>query len=146
MPGLSETASGNASTSVVKGKRIPTLRGLQIGGRHLARLAVALELETNLLTFDEFAHSGALDGRDVNEGVSAAVVRLDETEALGGIEPFHCASGHNEPFQSIEQGTAKRMPRGQKPTIFERKVRLERGANRAMNKARQAKDRWNTNT
>jgi hypothetical protein len=38
----------------------------------------------------------------MNEGVSAAIVRLDEAEALGGIEPFYCASGHDEPFQSIE--------------------------------------------
>jgi hypothetical protein len=38
----------------------------------------------------------------VDERVSAAVVRLDEAEAFGGIEPFYCASGHDEPFQSIE--------------------------------------------
>ncbi len=65
------------------------LSSLQIGGRHLARLHVALELEADLLAFDEFAHSGALDRRDVNEGVSAAVVRLNEAEALGRIEPFY---------------------------------------------------------
>jgi hypothetical protein len=34
------------------------------------------------------------------------------------------------------------MPRRWKPTIFEREVRLKRGANRAVDKARQAKDRW----
>jgi len=34
------------------------------------------------------------------------------------------------------------MPRGCEPTIFETEVRLKRGANRAVNKARQAKDRW----
>ncbi|WP_255749863.1 hypothetical protein [Neorhizobium galegae] len=36
----------------------------------------------------------------MNEDVGAAVVRLNEAEALGGIEPFNCASGHNEPFHS----------------------------------------------
>jgi hypothetical protein len=36
----------------------------------------------------------------VDEGVSAAVIRLNEAETLGGIEPFNCASGHNEPFHS----------------------------------------------
>jgi hypothetical protein len=38
----------------------------------------------------------------VDKSVSAAVVRLNEAEALGGIEPFYCACGHDEPFQSIE--------------------------------------------
>ena len=76
--------------------------GLQVAGRHFARLVVALKLKTDLLAFDQFAHSGAFDGRDVNEGVRAAIVRLNEAEALGGIEPFYCACGHDEPFQSIE--------------------------------------------
>jgi len=33
----------------------------------------------------------------VNEHIGAAIVRLNEAEAFGGIEPFYCASGHNEP-------------------------------------------------
>jgi len=87
---------------VVKGKQISILGGLQIGSRHLARLIVALELEADLLPFDKFAHSGALDSGDVHERVCATVIRLDEAEALGGVEPFYCACGHDEPFQSIE--------------------------------------------
>jgi hypothetical protein len=75
---------------------------LEIASGHLARLVVTLEVEADLLAFDEFAHSGALDSRDVNESVNAAVVRLNEAEALGGIKPFYCASGHDEPFQSID--------------------------------------------
>ena len=47
------------------------------------------------------------DSGDMDECVRAAVVRLDEAEALGGIEPFYCASGHDEPFHSIERGTDK---------------------------------------
>ena len=70
-----------------------------IAGRHLARLDVALEIESDLLALDDFPHSGAFDGRDMHEGVTAAVVRLNEAEALGGIEPFYCACGHHEPFQ-----------------------------------------------
>jgi hypothetical protein len=35
----------------------------------------------------------------VDEYVGAAVVRLNEAEALGGVEPFNCAGGHNKPFQ-----------------------------------------------
>jgi len=86
---------------VVKGKPIPgALGSLEIAGRHLARLVVALQFEADLLAFDELAHSGAFNGRDVNERVSVAVVRLDEAEALGRIKPFNCASGHNKPFHS----------------------------------------------
>ena len=86
---------------MVKGKPIPSeLNSLQIAGRHLARLVVALEVKADLLAFDDFAHSGAFNGRDVNERVSVAVVRLDEAEALGRIKPFNCASGHNKPFHS----------------------------------------------
>ncbi len=57
------------------------LDSLKIAGRHLTRLVIALEVEANLLAFDDFAHSGALDGRDVNEGVSAAIVGLDESRS-----------------------------------------------------------------
>ncbi|MDQ0322837.1 hypothetical protein QO002_005043 [Pararhizobium capsulatum DSM 1112] len=73
---------------------------LEIASRHLARLVISLQVEADLLTFDEFAHTGALYGRDVNEGVRATVVGLNEAEALGGIKPFNCASGHDEPFHS----------------------------------------------
>ncbi|MBB6221341.1 hypothetical protein GGE66_002311 [Rhizobium leguminosarum] len=73
---------------------------MKIASGHFARLVIALKLVADLLAFDDFTHAGALDGRDVNEGVSAAVIRLNEAEALGGIEPFNCASGHNKPFHS----------------------------------------------
>jgi hypothetical protein len=74
---------------------------LEIASGHLARLVVTLEVEADLLAFDKVAHSGALDGGDVNEGVVAAIIRLNEAEAFGGIEPFNCASGHDdEPFHS----------------------------------------------
>ena len=100
MPGLSETASGNASTSVVKGKRISCLCGLQIGSRHLARLSVALELETDLLTFDEFAHAGALHSRNVNECVGVAVIRLDEAKPLVELNHFTVPVVIMNPFKA----------------------------------------------
>jgi hypothetical protein len=84
------------------------LSSLKVAGRHLARLCVALKFVAQLLAFDDFAHSGALDCGDVNERISAAIVRLNEAEALSGIKPFYCAGGHSEPFQSIEKISAKR--------------------------------------
>jgi hypothetical protein len=86
---------------VVNEKQIPDeLGSLQIAGGHLARLIVALQLVADLLTFYDFAHAGALDGRDMDERIGAAIVRLNEAETLGGIKPFNCASGHDEPFHS----------------------------------------------
>ena len=80
---------------------MPILSSLKIAGRHLAGLHVPLHDVTELLAFNDFAHPCTFDGRDMDERVSAAVVRLNEAEALGGIEPFNCASGHDEPFHSI---------------------------------------------
>jgi hypothetical protein len=77
------------------------LRSLELTGGHLARLVVAFQFEAELLAFEEIAHTGAFDGRDVDENIGAAVVRLDKAEALGGIEPFYSACGHDEPFQSM---------------------------------------------
>jgi hypothetical protein len=36
----------------------------------------------------------------MDEDVRATVIRLDEAEAFGGVEPFNCAGGHDEPFHS----------------------------------------------
>ena len=68
--------------------------GLEVRGGHLARALVRHEVELDLLAFRQVAHAGALDGADVDEGVLAAVVGLDETEALGGVKPFHGSHGH----------------------------------------------------
>ena len=105
-------ALNSASTSVVKGEPMPMLSSLEIAGRHLAGLIVPLHLIPNLLAFHDFAHSGAFDGRDVDEGVRAAIVRLNEAEALGGVEPFYCASGHVEPFHSILNDRERQSARG----------------------------------
>jgi hypothetical protein len=68
-----------------------------IGG-HLARALVLDELEGDLLTFPEIAHASALDCGDVDEHVLAAIIRLNEAETLGGIEPFNCADAMTNPF------------------------------------------------
>jgi hypothetical protein len=77
---------------------IGCLNRLQLVSGHLAGLVVADHLVADLLAFGEVAHPGAFDGGDVNEDVSAARVGLNKTKTLCGIEPFNCASGHNEPF------------------------------------------------
>ncbi|NRP75430.1 hypothetical protein ILFOPFJJ_06353 [Ensifer psoraleae] len=85
----------------IRGHRRPKALGsAELACGHFARLFVSLELEAELLAFYDRIQSCALDSRDVNEHIGTAVVRLDEAETFGGIEPFNCASGHNEPFLS----------------------------------------------
>lgn len=74
------------------------LSGLELAGGHLARLLVALKLETELLSFNDRSHACAFNSRHMDEHVRAAVIRLNEAEAFGGVEPFNCTSVHNEPF------------------------------------------------
>lgn len=68
-------------------------RGLQIHGARLAAL-VLLQVVRQALVLDEAAHAGTLDGGDVNEGVVAAPVRLDEAVALALVEKFYGADRH----------------------------------------------------
>ena len=77
---------------------MPMLSSLEIAGRHLAGLHVPLHVVADLLAFDDFAHSSAFDGRDMDENVLSAIVRLNKAEAFCGVEPFYCAGAHSEPF------------------------------------------------
>jgi hypothetical protein len=66
----------------------------EAAGRGLAGAAVLLDLEVDLLTFNEIRHASAFNSRDVDENVRTAGVGLDEAEALGSVEPFYGASRH----------------------------------------------------
>ena len=104
--------AAGAGTSAVIGAVECRLDCLQLVGCHLARLVVADHFVAELLPFHDVPHSGALDGRDMNEDVGAAVVRLDEAEALGGVEPFYCAGAHVEPLSLAYYRAALRMQGG----------------------------------
>src|SRR5688500_8678065 len=65
---------------------------LQVDRTGLAPIVV-LQVVADALIFAQAAHSGALDGADVNEGVLAAVVGLDEAIALLFVEELYSSSG-----------------------------------------------------
>jgi ribosomal protein L11 methylase PrmA len=67
---------------------------------------VDLELVRNLRAFGQAGESGALYRADVNEHVTAAIIRLNEAVAFGRVEPFHSTGRH-----AINRGTIK-MSRG----------------------------------
>lgn len=76
-------------------KQISGSRLGQIDGSALAVAAVHLDLEIDFLTFAQRSHSRAFDSRDVNKNILLAAVRLDEAEALGGVEKLYSAEGHD---------------------------------------------------
>src|SRR3984893_11524479 len=68
--------------------------GAKVFRAGLAAHAVDLRFERKLLAFVERTHAGALDGADVHEHVVAAVIRLNEAEALCCVEPLNCSGCH----------------------------------------------------
>jgi hypothetical protein len=70
------------------------LGGLQLSGRELAVAGVALELVAQLLALLYRAEARTLDRRSVNENVRAAVVGLNEAEALLAVKPLNRAGSH----------------------------------------------------
>lgn len=90
----------SASTSVVKGKKISYLSGLQIACRHLAGLAILFKIISKLLAFSQRIHTCAFNCRDMDECIAAAIFRLNKSKAFCRIKPFNCTGVHWNPFQS----------------------------------------------
>ena len=90
---------GHADTSARQRRRWHS-NGSKAAGRVFARATVLLKLVADFLTVIQRMHACTLNGRDVDEDISPAVIRLDKTKALGCVEPFHCSCGHT-PYLSI---------------------------------------------
>jgi hypothetical protein len=71
----------------VTGVPLLALDAVQVAGRDLA-VAPILELVGDLLALGEAGKPGLLDSADVDEGVLASIVGLDEAEAFSGAEEF----------------------------------------------------------
>ena len=71
--------------------------GLEIAGGLLAAALVGFHFVGDLLAFGETTHSCALDSGDVHEHIVAAVIRLDEAEALLLVEPLNSTDSHHNP-------------------------------------------------
>src|SRR5690348_16077335 len=97
----------------------PPSSRFQVGRRALAAASVALDVEADLLAFAEVADARALDRRDVHEHILAAVIRLDEAEALLGVEPFHGAYRHSVVFHVVS-GAAGRNRAADRTSVKDR--------------------------
>src|SRR5258708_18220027 len=85
--------------------------GAQIVRRGLARLSISNNVESDLLSLVEPAHPSAFDRADMPEDILAAVIRLDEAEALLDIEPLHGSLRHLVFFQlRVSSGRAPAQP------------------------------------
>src|SRR5271165_1013469 len=97
-----------ASTSVVKEQWLYARSiGAQIVGRGLSGLSISHNLERALLSLVEAVHPGAFDRADMHEHILAAVVGLNEAEALLTIKPLDCSLHHG----SDPSDTCKIKPR-----------------------------------
>ena len=74
----------------------------QAFGVDLAATRIADGFKGQLLPFVEVAEAGALNRGDVDEHVIRTVFRLNEAEALGGVEPLDGTNGHGSvPFLAL---------------------------------------------
>src|SRR3954469_15961917 len=78
---------------------------LEILGGSLAAGTVGDQLELDLLAFRQMGHAGALDGADVHECVLAAVIRRNEAEALGAVEPLNRSRSHGKYLSNVDMLT-----------------------------------------
>jgi hypothetical protein len=66
----------------------------QIASARLALLGVGDQLKANLLVFLQIAQSCLFNGRNMHEHISAAIIRLNKSKALGAIKPLHSSRYH----------------------------------------------------
>src|ERR1035437_3390316 len=69
---------------------------LETSRRHLPGALIRHEFVFDFLTILEFSQAGLFDRTDMNKDVLATSIRLDESKALGRIEPLHCPGRHDD--------------------------------------------------
>lgn len=74
--------------------------------RGLFTLRTLGDFERHLLTFFQRLEAVHLNRRKMGEKIFAAIIRRDETVALGVIEPFHSASCHMPALIEKRMGSA----------------------------------------
>src|SRR4051812_28145415 len=74
----------------------PAEEGASLDLQVLSRVLTAIvhEFILNSLALIQSAQAGTFDRRDVDEHILASTLRLNESIALGWIEPFHVPSRH----------------------------------------------------
>src|SRR5581483_6046729 len=76
----------------------------------LQSLRARRRIELDALALGELSVAIAFDRREVDEHVRAAVFGGDEAEALGPVEPLHCAGAHCCTYRSHHARRTMREP------------------------------------
>src|SRR6185312_11451412 len=72
--------------------------------------ALGRDLVADLLAFVQAVEACSLDRTDMDEDVLSALLRLDEAEALGGVEPLNSTSWHLDRLLSLVRALTRRTP------------------------------------
>src|SRR5262249_2790351 len=93
--GLSRRSKASTLCVAFRPNSVGLLNRFEVFRRGLPALWIALLFVGNLLALFKALQAGALDGRDMDKNIRAAVVRLNETETLSAVEPLHGADWHD---------------------------------------------------
>src|SRR5262245_12432898 len=93
----SRSASRRAAAALVGGREVAEDQPRSTDFKVVRRLLAAItdNLIFDRLTLVERTKAGTLDSGDMDEHVSAAIFGLNESIALGRVEPFDSASSHH---------------------------------------------------
>ena len=78
--------------------------------RQLARTSILFELVVDLVALIEAVEAGLIEGRDVNEDIRSAIVRLNEAKTLSRVEPLDCTARHIVAIHRDREVSAGHMP------------------------------------
>jgi hypothetical protein len=89
--------SNRAAAALVGGRDVASDQSRSTDLKVVRRLLAAItdNLIFDRLTLVERTKAGTLDSGDMDEHVSAAILGLNESIALGRVEPFDSASSHH---------------------------------------------------
>jgi hypothetical protein len=94
LPAVSTSVTYRAVPALARARAKKSVRFAETAGRGLAGAAVLLNLILHLLAVSEGRKTRAFNGGDVDENILTAIVGLNESKALGAVEPLHGTSRH----------------------------------------------------
>ena len=78
--------------------------------RQLTRTSILFELVVDLVALVEAVEAGLIEGRNMNEDIGSAVVRLDETNPHSRVEPLDRTARHIVAIHRDREVSAGHMP------------------------------------
>ncbi len=94
--------TGESPSGSIPGRTLPEMEKtlafqLQII-RRLPAIPAFDQFERNTLSFIQAGQPRLFDGGNMDKRIRAALIRLNKTKPLGGIEPLYCTASHSKPL------------------------------------------------